>query len=291
MYGVMVKTNKLLRVSIVIPVYNEADHITACLEAISRQTVAPLEVIVVDNNSSDGTAAIAQRYDFVQLLHQPRQGVVHARDMGFNAARGAIIGRIDADTVMTDNWVETLQTIFTDDAIGAVSGSARYHDMGLARIINRLDLWMRRYLAWALGREVAMQGANMAIRRSVWASIRQGLCRTAGMHEDFDVSIHANEYGYRVIFDESMIVALGGRQLEACFKDFVAYCMLSPRTYAIHGLKSHKRMYPMVALAVLGYLPLTMLHRGFDTATRRFSWTRLMQAGNPPRVNPGTFVE
>src|SRR5688572_27451257 len=90
-------------VSIVIPAYNEEGQLALCLEAIARQTVKPVEVIVVDNNSTDGTVEVAGRYPFVTVLHEWRQGVVHARDCGFDAAKGDIIGRIDAETVMPHN--------------------------------------------------------------------------------------------------------------------------------------------------------------------------------------------
>jgi glycosyltransferase involved in cell wall biosynthesis len=85
-------------ISIVIPVYNEAERIAACLESIAAQTVTPLEVIVVDNNSTDATVSIARSFPFVRVITAKCQGVIHARNRGFNAARGEIIGRIDADT-------------------------------------------------------------------------------------------------------------------------------------------------------------------------------------------------
>src|ERR1019366_8076903 len=91
---------KHMRVSLVIPAYNEKHHIKACLDHIASQRVVPYEVIVVDNASTDKTAAIARSYDFVTLITEKRQGVVFARDTGFNLARGDIIGRIDADTLL-----------------------------------------------------------------------------------------------------------------------------------------------------------------------------------------------
>jgi glycosyltransferase involved in cell wall biosynthesis len=285
------RVSKCLGVSIVIPVYNEAADLPACLDAVARQTVKPLEVIVVDNNSSDTTVATVQRYPYVTLLREPRQGVVHARNQGFQAAHGAIIGRIDADTVISDDWVETLQRIFADSEIDAVTGSARYKDMAWAPLLNQIDLTLRRYLAWVLGREVALQGANMAIRRSVWRAIQPNLCHAAGMHEDFDIGIHANNQGYNVVFDQSLVVSLSYRQAESCFVDFSAYLRLNPRTYAIHGLKSSRHMYPVIYLAMVFYIPIKILHHGYDTETQRFSWSRLMQTNNHVRVNPGTFVE
>lgn len=286
-------TNKALRVSIVIPVYNEAAHLPACLDAIAAQTVQPYEVIVVDNNSTDGTAAIARAYPGVQVISEKRQGVVHARDHGFNAARGAIIGRIDADTIVSTDWVASLQRIFADESVGAVTGSAGYHDLPFPKLSSRIDLSLRRYLARVLGSDVAMQGANMAIRRTVWSNISPHLCRKPGMHEDFDVSIHATAMGNKVVFDESLLVTLGYRQAEACFRDFTEYVMLSPRTYALHGLRRQRYMYPVVWLAIAAYAPLKLLHRGYDKRTERFSWSRVMQVPAPAqvRVNPATYVD
>ena len=59
---------KALTLSIVIPVYNEQDQIKGCLDAIKNQTIAPQEVIVVDNNSNDNSIAIAKKYAFVRII-------------------------------------------------------------------------------------------------------------------------------------------------------------------------------------------------------------------------------
>src|SRR5437868_5512986 len=117
-----------MNVSIVIPVYNEADRLADCLEAIARQTVRPLEVIVVDNNSTDNTLEVAERYSFVTLLNEPKQGVVHARNTGFNAVTADIIGRIDADTILPADWVAQIEKIMLNKGISAVSGSPHYYD-------------------------------------------------------------------------------------------------------------------------------------------------------------------
>lgn len=281
---------QLSSVSIVIPVYNEAAHLPACLDAIAAQTIQPFEVIVVDNNSTDSTAAIASSYDFVRLISEKRQGVVHARDHGFNAAKGAIIGRIDADTVISKDWVETVLSIFEDTAVDAVSGSVKYHDMSLSPLMNAMDLLVRSYLALSLRDEVIMQGANMAIRRRVWRNVRSQVCRSGGMHEDFDLTIHTSQHGHRVVFDKSLVASIGARQLDSSFDAYAQYILLSPKTYSLHGLKSKRYLYPICVLALLGYVPLRILHRGYDKEQARFSWTTLLRV-TEQRVNPATFVE
>ena len=282
--------NKDLKVSIVIPVYNEEDTLRACLEAIARQTVRPHEVIVVDNNSTDATAAIARLYPFVRLLSEPRQGVVHARNTGFDAATGDVIGRIDADTVLARKWVHSVQEVFTDGAIDAASGKMLYREISFTTLANAIDLKLRRYLARQLDREVAMQGANMAIRTSMWQRIRPHLCNRSGMHEDFDLGIHTIRAGGRLKFDESMVATICWRQAASDLKDFTHYVMLSPRTYALHGMTSQKYMYPVVYLAIACYLPMRFAHASYDPLQQKFSWRMLLTPAKQ-RVNPATFVD
>lgn len=281
-----------MKVSIVIPVYNEADHLRACLEAISRQTVAAHEVIVVDNNSTDATVVIAESFSFVTVLRERRQGVVYARDRGFNSATGDIIGRIDADSLIPPDWVATLQQLYTQDAtLQAVTGKVQYYGLALGPLLDYFDLRIRRRMAHLLGREVAMQGANMAVRRDAWQSVRRHVCRRGNLHEDHDLAIHLNKAGHKVMFDERLAAAIDCRRLESRWRVFCKYAWLSPHTYAQHGLKSQRHMYPIVALVILCYLPLKVLHRGYDAQTQRFSWRQAFLSSVTPRVNPATFVD
>ncbi|MGC1176487.1 MAG: glycosyltransferase family 2 protein [Candidatus Saccharimonadales bacterium] len=284
--------DKLARVSIVIPVYNEAGHIGACLEAIAAQTAAPYEVIVVDNNSTDDTVAIAERYPFVKVLREPRQGVVYARDRGFDAVTGDIIGRLDADSIIAPDWVATLRQLFTeDDDLAAVTGKVRYYGLALSSWLDAFDLRIRRRMARLLGREIAMQGANLALRRSAWQQVKRHLCRVGGMHEDYDLAIHLAARHYKITFDERMEAMIDSRRLRSSWRDFRAYAWLSPQTYAQHHLKSRRHMYPVVALVIICYLPLKLLHRGFNAETKRFSWYQLLTSTASVRVNPATFVD
>lgn len=284
--------NKTARVSIVIPVYNEADQLDACLQAIVAQTNEPYEVIVVDNNSTDTTVAVAERYDFVKVLCEPRQGVVHARNRGFNAARGDIIGRIDADTSLPSDWVSTVSLLFAARPIDAVSGSISYYDTALARAIARVDLFFRRQISRGMGDEVFLYGANMAIRRSAWLRVRESTCLRGGLHEDYDLAIHAHERGAKVVFDERLQATTTLRRFDMKTREFWHYVWLNPHTYALHGRKSQRHMYPAMALLVMFYWLLKALHRGYDVETMHFSWQRLL--GEEPvqaRVNPATFVD
>ncbi len=289
----MIQKSKL-SVSIVIPVYNEAACLSACLDALARQTVTPLEVIVVDNNSTDETVAVAERYSFVRLLREKRQGVVYARDRGFDAARGEVIGRIDADSLVESNWIANVQKLFREaDNLTAVTGSVGYYGLSASWLLDGVDLWIRRRMARLLGHEVALQGANMALRRSAWLAVRQEVCRQGGMHEDYDLAIHLSQQGGLNKFDESLRLAVDCRRLDNGWLDFCYYAWLSPQTYAKHGLKSRRHMYPMVALIISCLPALKFMRRSYDQRQKSFSWHQVLfgSVTSVPHVNPATFVD
>jgi glycosyltransferase involved in cell wall biosynthesis len=265
------------RVSLVIPVRNEEKQIADCLRAIATLRQKPYEVIVVDNNSTDRTVQIAQRFKFVRVITARRQGVVHARDRGFNAARGDIIGRIDADTRLPTDWTENLVRIFDDNSIDAVSGAMNYYDVPYARFFSRFDLAIRRRTARMMADEVFLQGANMAVRRSAWRACRHDMCRVKGLHEDFDLAIHLAQAGRRVVFDERLVANITARCIDDSVAEFWSYVLLSPGTYKHHHLESRKYMYLAVGLALLFHLPLRALYRKYNDTS------------GYDRVNPATF--
>ena len=267
------------RVSIVIPVHNEEKQIAECLRAIARLRHKPHEVIVVDNNSSDRTVHIARRFKFVKIVTAQRQGVVYARDRGFNAAQGDIIGRIDADTRLPRDWIQNLVRIFEDTSIDAVSGAMNYYDVPHARFFSRFDLMIRRHTARLMADEVFLQGANMAVRKNAWRACRKDMCRQRGLHEDFDLAIHLAQAGRRVVFDETLTASITARCIDDSIAEFWSYVLLSPGTYKHHDLESRKYMYLAVGLALLFHLPLRALYRTYND-TRGYT-----------RVNPATFVD
>jgi glycosyltransferase involved in cell wall biosynthesis len=88
-------------VSIIIPVYNGEKYLAQALESVAAQDYAPLEVIVVDDGSTDGTAQIAQSRAGVRYTYQANQGSGSARNTGLAAATGDFIAFLDAD----DLWL------------------------------------------------------------------------------------------------------------------------------------------------------------------------------------------
>jgi glycosyltransferase involved in cell wall biosynthesis len=109
-------------VSVVIPALDSADTVGDTLRALDRQSGASaLEVIVVDNGSSDGTADVARAFG-ATVLEEPTPGPSAARNRGLRHARGDIVAHVDADTVPTRQWLEAIVSPFADPGVLLVAG-------------------------------------------------------------------------------------------------------------------------------------------------------------------------
>ncbi len=154
-YNKSLLMKKNLKVSIIIPVYNDGESLLVCLRTIEELSVKPFEVIVVDNNSNDQTRDIASSFSFVRLISESKQGVVHARSSGFDAARGDIFARIDADTLLYDGWIDQIVSLFNNNPeLAAVSGPPDYYDIKLTKTANQIDHQIRKFLAKHLSKHL-----------------------------------------------------------------------------------------------------------------------------------------
>lgn len=85
-------------VSCVLPVFNGEAYLREAIDSVLAQTWATVEVVVVDDGSTDGTAAVARSYaDRVRYVHQENAGPAAARNRGIEASRGALVAFLDAD--------------------------------------------------------------------------------------------------------------------------------------------------------------------------------------------------
>jgi glycosyltransferase involved in cell wall biosynthesis len=98
------------RVSVIIPVRNRRELLQRALDAIAAQTVHDLEVIVVDDGSTDGSGRVAEQAarngQPVRLIRGDGRGAVHARSMGVDIARAAVLAFTDSDCRPTPTWIE-----------------------------------------------------------------------------------------------------------------------------------------------------------------------------------------
>jgi glycosyltransferase involved in cell wall biosynthesis len=113
-------TTKL--VSIVIPAYNEEDHIAECLESVIANDYSSREIVVVDDCSTDRTSEIASKYPVKVIRRQTRGGVALARNDGLREAHGEIVAFVDADCTVDKPWLTLLTSQYTNDKIAGVGG-------------------------------------------------------------------------------------------------------------------------------------------------------------------------
>ena len=120
-------TNILPLVSIVIPAYNTAQYITQTIESLFRQTHKNIEVIVVDDGSTDDTLSVLQKYaagdERVRVFTQENAGVSAARNHGIREARGDYLIFLDSDDWLEDDAIEILldtQRQYPDKLVSAL---------------------------------------------------------------------------------------------------------------------------------------------------------------------------
>jgi glycosyltransferase involved in cell wall biosynthesis len=112
-------------VSVVVPCFNGARYLREAIESALAQTYSPIEVIVVDDGSTDESAAIAQSFgDAVRLVRQPNSGLSAARNMAIKVSRGAYVCLLDADDVLLPDCIERRMGLI-DPSIGIVTGNYR----------------------------------------------------------------------------------------------------------------------------------------------------------------------
>jgi cellulose synthase/poly-beta-1,6-N-acetylglucosamine synthase-like glycosyltransferase len=114
-------------VSVIVPVRDGESTIAGCLDAILATDYPPdrREILVVDNGSSDATAALIQARR-VRYLREPRRGVSQARNLGIATSRGEILAFVDADCLVEPHWLTELVRPFEDPEVGAVAGDLQH---------------------------------------------------------------------------------------------------------------------------------------------------------------------
>lgn len=266
----------MLSVSIIIPAWNEEDHIADCLLCATRQTVPAKQILVVDNNSTDSTVQIVQHFidehpdAHVQLLHQnSEQGLIPTRNYGLNHASGDILGRVDADSMLRPDWVEQATRIFTEhpDVMGA-TGPVAYYDMPAATVSLKGDNAIRRHIYKADGGQSLLFGSNMALRASAWKIISSEVCRDKEdvMHEDIDVTLHLFSHDFRTYYSRHLVVAISARRMDTSFKSFSNYMDRFHNTFAAHP--SHTRTTRPEYLLTAMYPWLHMMYPSYQRYLR-----------------------
>lgn len=261
---------KPLTLSIIIPVYNEESHLKTCLESIAWQTQKPDEVIVVDNNSTDKTVQIAKSFPFVKVVSEKKQGVLYARNKGFQQAKSDILGRIDADSILAENWCDQVRKAFAPNDIGAVTGPVVYYDMPFKRAGFKIDKTIRQAIDKFNDDFPYLFGTNMAIRRKVWQRYLPEFCTRKDIHEDLDLGIHLAKNGVKIAYKPSIVVGMSARRFDNNPKDFYRYLSFYKSSFNSHNIETNTAKFAM-ATYIFAYFLLKPVRLMYDENKKGFS--------------------
>jgi len=211
-----------IKLSIVIPAYNEEARIGGCLNSILAEMNGKnydMEIVVVNNASTDKTKEIIASFPQVKLVDEPNKGLVKARRAGFLASRGDLVANIDADTRMTPGWLDKVFEEFSKNKkLVALSGPFIYYDLSKkARAAVRtfyyagfLSYLVNRYL---LGVGSMLQGGNFVVKRTALEAV-------GGFNSDFDFWGEDTDLACRLLkvggvkFTFALPIYASGRRLE-----------------------------------------------------------------------------
>ncbi len=220
-----------LTFSVIVCAHNEARYLAPCLHSLLAQSRQPDEILVINNASTDDTAAVARAIPGVRVVDEDRKGLVVARETGRREATGDILVYVDADCRAPLLWLERIEQRFLrDPALVALSGPYRFYDW---------DLWGRALIrTYDYTLAPATQGLVKHVLRigtvfygGNFAASRQALDRIGG----FDTSIEFHGEDTNI-----------GRRLTSCGKvSLFLDCHLytSARRYVAMGKGAVFRLY------------------------------------------------
>jgi glycosyltransferase involved in cell wall biosynthesis len=156
-------------ISVVIRTKNEERWLRQCLSAVSRQVYCPLEIIVVDNASKDGTASIAKEFGCrVLFIDDSDFSFGRALNIGIDVAKGEFIAILSGHCIpLNEKWLACLSAAFENERIAGVYG--RQEPLPDSNAFDKRDLWTTFGVERRIQRkDYFFHNANSMIRRRVW---------------------------------------------------------------------------------------------------------------------------
>ena len=209
-----------MKVSVVIPAYNEEKWIGKTLEAVLAQDYSNFEVIVVNNASTDETADIVRSFTDprLTLVFEPNKGLLHAREAGRKAATGTIIAQLDADCLPGKHWIKNAMSYFKNPKVVAVTGAYYYYDSPWltkkTALIGQLTIHaLMCRLVQTAKRGGLIIGGNTFIRKEALDKAGGYNTRLNFYGEDTDTACRIVPYG-RIAYSNRNILPTSGRRFE-----------------------------------------------------------------------------
>ncbi len=204
----------MVRISIIIPTYNESKYIGRTLAAIKKQRNRDIEVILADSASTDGTVEVAKaKYKSVRVCITKGRGISKACNRAVELARGGVVVFVEADTSVSGGLLEAYDKAFGDGSVAAATGpilplekTSLWNRMGF-RIVS---VYLTKFF-FILGMPT-MTGSNFAVRRSAFRKVR-GFDERLVTYQDWDLSRRLKKVG-RIVFVDDAVSYTSVRRVE-----------------------------------------------------------------------------
>jgi glycosyltransferase involved in cell wall biosynthesis len=202
------------KLTVIVPVYNEQELISDCLDSLLNQTLDKnkYEIIVIDNNSTDSTARIALDKG-VRVEKEFRKGYVHAIRRGIEVSTTEFIAFTDADCRVPPDWTTKILANFECSVnVVGVGGKVSFYDVHA--VFDKL-------FQVVLFFNSALPGNNMAVRRTAIAEIG-GIDPHINLSVDYWLTLKLRKVG-QLRVDRSLIVKTSARRVKYAFESNVKY--------------------------------------------------------------------
>lgn len=128
-------------ISIIVPVYNTRNYLSECIESILAQSFSDFELILVDDESKDGSSVLCDEYvqkdSRIKVIHQKNTGAASARNTGVALAQGNYICFVDSDDMISPDYCKTLYDLLDGTTYDfSVCGSNRFQDNNIVALYN-----------------------------------------------------------------------------------------------------------------------------------------------------------
>ena len=180
-----------LTIAVIVCAYNESRLLPGCLYSLRAQTRPPDDILVIDNASTDQTAAVARAVPGIRVVEEPDKGLVMARETARLATQADIVAYIDADCRAPITWLARVEARFSGpSAPVAVTGPYRFYDWDWSGrvLVQMYDVLVapptQLLVHRVLGLGAILYGGNFAVRRHALATIGGFDCRNDFHGED-----------------------------------------------------------------------------------------------------------
>lgn len=241
-------------ISIVIPTYNDDELLKECLQSIQLQSYNNFEVIVVDNNSSvDITELVGSFGKKYTLIHEKKQGIVYARNAGFNKSRGSLIARLDADSRLPSDWLERLFEFSKNqnDVRWAVTGPGDFYNAKFKRFHSGIHSAVYYYVNRFLLGHYLLWGSNMAITKEAWLDVKDKVCLTNSIHEDMDLSSHLYMEKIPIFYHKTLKASMKLKRMDSSPRILWKYLYKWAHSLSRHNKIAGLLCYPLAGMVFI----------------------------------------